>query len=60
MKTIAQIIHNKKFPLDFFDENTYLIYFEDSTGYWSKREYDSNGTRTYYESSHGLIIDNRY
>ena len=36
-----------------------VIYFEDSDGYWEKREYDKNGNEVYYESSNGVIRDNR-
>ena len=35
------------------------VYFEDSDGYWSKREYDSNGNEVYREYSDGTIIDKR-
>jgi hypothetical protein len=35
------------------------IYFENSDGYWVKREYDSEGNEIYYENSRGEILDNR-
>ena len=35
------------------------IYFEDSTGYWIKWEYDSKGNKIYFENSDGIIKDNR-
>lgn len=41
------------------DKNGNLIYLEFSTGYWIKREYDSQGNEIYYEGSDGTIIDNR-
>lgn len=41
------------------DKNGNRIYLELSNGYWSKREYDSQGNNTYYEDSKGNIIDNR-
>ena len=41
------------------DTNGNLIYFEGSSGYWSKHEYDSQGKEIYYENSKGTIIDNR-
>jgi hypothetical protein len=41
------------------DKNGNQIYYENSNGYWSKREWDSQGNEIYYESSHGTIRDNR-
>jgi hypothetical protein len=59
MKTIAQQLNVKEFPFEIRDKNGKLIYWEDSDGYWSKREYDSNGNEIYYESSTGVIVDDR-
>ena len=42
-----------------YDEKGNLIYFEDSNGFWSKREYDENDNVFYYENSDGEIIDDR-
>jgi hypothetical protein len=39
--------------LEIRDKNGRLIYFEDSDGYWKKREYDSKGKVIYFENSHG-------
>lgn len=39
------------------DKNNGLIYMEFSSGYWSKREYDSQGRQIYYENSNGKIIN---
>jgi hypothetical protein len=41
------------------DKNGFILYFEDSDGYWSKREYNSDGNIIYYQNSDGKIIDNR-
>jgi len=41
------------------NKNGALLYHENSSGYWEKREYDSEGYRIYYEDSKGLIEDNR-
>ena len=41
------------------DKNGKPIYWEDSTGYWAKYEYDSKGNKIYFENSDGLITDNR-
>jgi hypothetical protein len=38
------------------------VYYEDSTGYWCKREYVTNVTNgkcIYFEDSNGTIINNR-
>lgn len=40
------------------DKNHNIIYIETSI-YWAKREYDSNGNEIYYENSNGVIEDNR-
>ena len=34
-----------------YDSNGNNIYFEDSNGYWEKREYDTNGNEIYRENS---------
>ena len=57
--TIAQQLKIKDFPFIINDSNGNLIYFEHSTGYWEKREYDANGKVIYYENSKGVIEDNR-
>ena len=36
-----------------YDYNNNRIYFEDSKGFWIKREYDQNGNEIYYENSYG-------
>ena len=41
------------FPIEIRDTKGRRTYFEDSKGYWFKREYDSNGNQTYYENSDG-------
>ena len=53
MKTIAQQLNIKEFPFEINDKNGNEIYFENSTGYWYKYEYDSNGNKTYFENSNG-------
>jgi hypothetical protein len=45
--------------LQISDKNETPIYFENLTGYWSKREYDSKGNQIYFENSDGDIVDNR-
>ena len=53
MNTIAQQLNVKKFPFEIKDENGSEIYFEDSDGYWFKKEFDSKGNDIYYENSTG-------
>ena len=62
MTTIAKLLKYDfaKGSLSLFDSNGNQTYFENSDGYWSKREYNSNGKETYYENSKGIIRDNRH
>jgi len=59
--TIAeQLKHDfEKGALCLYDSNGNLIYYETSSGYWTKSEYDSNGNQIYYETSNGYIENNR-
>jgi hypothetical protein len=61
MKTVAQLLKHDfdKGPLYLYDSNDNLIYYENSSGYWWKREYDVNGNQIYFENSNGTIRDNR-
>jgi len=60
MKTIAQQLNIKDFPFKIKDKNGKETYYEDSDGYWNKREYDSNGKETYFEDSTGYWIKREY
>ncbi len=51
--TIAQQLKIKEFPFIIKDSKGNRIYYENSNGYWEKREYDSEGNRIYYEDSDG-------
>ncbi len=42
-----------------YNANGNLIYYENSNGFWYKKEYDANDNQIYYENSNGVIIDNR-
>ena len=53
MKTIAQELKVKDFPFKIKDKKNNIIYLENSTGYWSKREFDSNKNLIYWENSKG-------
>ena len=59
MKTIAQQLNVTDFPFRIEDKNGNQIYYEDSDGFWIKRECDSNGKHTYYEDSYGIVVDDR-
>jgi GTPase SAR1 family protein len=41
------------------DKNGNLIYQECPSGFWDRRERNSNGLVIYYENSDGVITDNR-
>jgi hypothetical protein len=43
-----------------YDTNGNVIYYETSTGYWSKYEYDTNGNVIYTENSNGDWYKNEY
>ena len=57
--TIAQFLKVKDFPFVINDKNGNEIYYERSTGFWSKREYNAQGDQIYYEDSTGYIFDKR-
>jgi len=46
--------------LEILDKNGNNIYFEDSDGFWAKREYDSQGNQTYWENSDGYWAKREY
>ena len=43
-----------------YDENGNEIYFENSEGFWVKREYDENGNEIYFENSEGFWVKREY
>jgi hypothetical protein len=53
MKTIAQQLKITDFPFEIKDKNNNEIYFEQSNGFWWKREYDKNNNPIYWEESNG-------
>ena len=62
MKTIAQQIKwdfKTNGDLKIRDKNGRTIYREFLNGVWGKYERDSKGNLIYFESSHGIIRDNR-
>ena len=51
--TIAKQLNIKTFPFTIKDSNGNLIYYENSTGFWAKREYDADGKEI---NDHHFII----
>jgi hypothetical protein len=58
--TIAQQLKIKEFPFEIKDSKGKEIYFEDSNGYWIKREFDSEGNKIYWENSTGYWEKREY
>ena len=52
-QTIAQFIKVKTFPFIIKNDKGNEIYFENSYGYWCKREYDDKSNVIYCETSNG-------
>jgi hypothetical protein len=42
-----------------YDSNGNIIYYEYNNGSWVKRECDTNDNNIYWETSYGVIVDNR-
>lgn len=59
MKTIAQQLNVKQFPLLIRNSKGQEIYWEGSKNYWTRREYDSHGNLIYFEDANGVIQDYR-
>ena len=64
LKELLKLSNGKKldvkFPIELFDSKGNKTYWEDSTGFWSKREFNSNGKCTYYEDSTGYCSKSEY
>jgi len=59
-QTITQFLNVKTFPFETKDDNGKPIYYENSYGFWRKKEYDSDGNLIYYENSSGNWIKKEY
>jgi len=59
-ETLAQFLKVKDFPFTIKDKNGKQIYFEDSNGFWIKREFDSNGNIIYLVDSTGFWVKTEY
>ena len=55
MKSILKQLGNPdvEYPFTIRDKSGKVIYYEDSNGFWYKREFDNNGKVSYYENSYG-------
>ena len=62
MTTIAKLLKHDfaKGDLKLYDSNGNKTYYEDSNGYWYKREFDSNGNVTYSEDSNRYWSKSEY
>ena len=60
MKTIAQQLNVTDFPFTIEDKDGKEIYYENSDGYWVKRERDSNGNEIRFEDSIGTWSKREY
>jgi len=58
--TIAQQLKIKQFPFEIKDSEGNRIYYENSYGYWAKREYNSKGNLIYLEDSKGYWVKREY
>ena len=52
-ETLSELNINCSFPINIFDTDGHVTYYERSDGYWFKREYNAEGNMTYYERSNG-------
>jgi len=50
-ETLTELGIAFSFPIRIKDANGNATYYEDSTGYWTRWEYDANGNVTYRENS---------
>jgi len=51
---------NMTYPIELFDKNKNIIYYEDSKGSWIIRECDSNNNQIYFENSYGEWCKREY
>ena len=52
-ETYKELGINFSFPIKIEDDNGYVTYCEDSSGYWYKYERDAKDNITYFEDSLG-------
>ena len=59
-QTIKGLFREVKYPIDLYDSNGNMIYWQDITGYWQKSEYDEQGNEIYFENSNGFWCQSEY
>ena len=59
-KTIAQQLNITDFPFTVEDKDGNRVYWEDSDGWWEKREFDDANDLVYSEDSDGVFEKHRY
>jgi hypothetical protein len=59
-ETIAQFLKIQTFPFRIKDENGNEIYYENSDGYWCKREYNNEGHEIYSKESNRRWVKREY
>ena len=52
-ETLKELGIEFEFPIEIRDSNEYMTYYDASTGFWYKKEYDADGNMTYHENSYG-------
>ncbi|MDB4335510.1 hypothetical protein N9994_00440 [bacterium] len=63
MDLVLSKIYNQPVTIkgrDVYNINSNNIYWEDSTGYWIKKEYDNNDNEIYREDSNGFWVKYEY
>jgi len=58
--TIAKQLKIKEFPFEIKDSDGNQIYWENSSEFWAKREFDSKGKEIYWETSDGAWIKREF
>ena len=58
-KTLAKQLKINNFSFEINDNNGNRIYLENCNGFWYKQEFNQYNQKIYYESSNGLIYDNK-
>ena len=53
-KTLKKLGIDFSFPIEIKDANGKETYYEGSSGYWHRYEYDVKGRETYFEESKGF------
>jgi hypothetical protein len=60
MKILKSSIRNVYNSIIIYDSSNNQIYYENSNGYWIKREFDSNNNQIFFENSDGYWLKTEY